>query len=545
MEKLFASQGSRFFAVRQPGQVTLYRGPDIDMRHRVNDKMAGELIRLGNNGDIFFRKGTNVYQLRRESGVKAVRPRALAHLDGSETGGTLGGFEVNVDGREFCYERVLPVKGISNKLKSLFGSKSEPVDATEHKLVLCNSNSGQAVTFHEALVDPKKTTDFRWAISPTFGFLVVAETDVKGQVIFRLIDIIDESVVSEFTMSVERIDGLRVTDNGTVMIEVRRPGEERLVLWTYSQDRHLVAVPPNCLVHHFDQHKIVFLTRDSRYLVVKGYDDLVTSNIDLSPLAEFELTFYPHFNPKGGIELLTFQNDQFRIHHTDLETLPIDATRWKLLQEQRKVEEEQRMLEEALAKQAQDQKNLETLRKSRQLEQAVNLETSLPMIRPVLPLETSEPAKKLAKPQRLEIERTPEPVAQEPPPPKKLAAPAIKPPEKPPARESTLTLETPPAPELEPPPPLAAPAPPAPAVKPAPVESLPASSGELEEELEKLRMHYIAGELGREEYYSRKKAIEERRATAPVGQPVSDKNRPKMEARRIELGSPRDKHRLE
>ncbi len=569
MPQLFASQSSRFFAVREPGSLRLYKGPALELRHRVNDKLAGKLVRLGNNGDAFFRNAQNVYRLKREPNVKAQRPRVLAHLDGSREGGILGGFAVNADGREFCYEQVLPAKRTGSTLLGLLGKQPEKVKVTQRSLVLCNSISGQSVTFYEAVVDPGKMASFRWAISPTFGFLVVAESDTRGETVCRLIDVIDESVCSEFVIGVERIDSLRVTDNGTVMMEVRVPGQERLVLWTYSQDRYLVALPVGCNVHHFDHKRIVLASEDRRFLIVKAYDDTVEANIDLGPLLEFNLDFLPHFTPKGGIELATFESGRFRVHHTDVETLPIDASRWKMLQEQRRLEEEQQMLEQATAAQKQDEERLQYLRRSRALEDSIKTSLDAPTIKPSEPtptpnrLELDLPGQVEPTPDRLEPPgRLRPPVSPAPPArldvgaktrpiPSKLevkptlgkkkagdslaveATRSLQPAFEQPtlaARERTLAQNPTVANEA---PTLLDPA----KVEPADLGTL--SQQDIEQSLEALRMHYIAGELKREDYYRKKKELEDLkgRGEAPQSDPTPSSSG-MMESKRIELGGP-------
>lgn len=118
--------------------------------------------------------------------------------------------------------------------------------------------------------------------------------------------------------------------------------------------------------------------------------------------------------------------------------------------------------------------------------------------------------------------------------------------------------------EVEPPVQKAAPTPP-PEPPPAPVREEPTRSAqEIDEELERLRMHYIAGEIGREEYYRRKRELEEERNLVADGaeprvdatpdmlsldldtssppepsrpRPSRSRGLPLMQGRRIELGS--------
>ncbi len=376
MKNLYASKNSRFFAARLAGELRIFRSDHPAFFHRVNDRVAGRLVAIGNNGDAFFRNGENFYRLRGEKGVKAERPRCLAHVDGSEEGGHLGGLVVHADGRDICYEQILPAQGPRFKLP--WGSKKKSDEkARLHRLVVSNiANPRKQTAFYEAVVDPGKGTKLRWAVSPTFGFLVVAQTTSKKQTEFSLVDILDESVVSEFVINLPSVEGLQVTDNGTVLIEARKKSGGSAIIWTYSQERHVLTAPEQSRVYHFAHNRVVFLSKDGRHLVGKNFDDEVLVQVDLAPLAEFELEYLLHFTSADDIQLVTFDGRHLKIHHTDLQTLPIDAKRWRNIQEERRLLEEEQRIESIVAEHERDEARLRALEKSRELEGAITAPVS-------------------------------------------------------------------------------------------------------------------------------------------------------------------------
>ena len=103
MIKLYASNSSEFFAVREPGRLHLFKDSFHSLTHRVHDKMAGELILLSDAGECFFRSEEGLFRLRKENGVRADRCAAVKDLDGSAEGGVLKGFEVRADGNQIAF----------------------------------------------------------------------------------------------------------------------------------------------------------------------------------------------------------------------------------------------------------------------------------------------------------------------------------------------------------------------------------------------------------------------------------------------------------
>lgn len=467
MTKLYASNNSEFFAVREPGRLYLYRDNYLDLTHRVNDQMAGDFIHLADNGDCFFRSPEGLFRLRREKGARAERCRAVASIDGSPEGGTLRGFAVRADGEQVAYEHVVPAQKFSNKLKRFLGQKSAQgaVGPSLHRFVVSRWSGRDSSCYYETIIDPRLSSGLVWWTSPDFGFLAVVERERDGRTSMSLIDVLDESVVSELVVSGRLLRGRKLTSNGSVGFGLEKKGRRAFIIWTYSQDRYQVSYPKESRVLHLTKDKVIFVADRGQRLVIKDYDNKPLTEVSLAPLAKLGVRYTLNFNPRGGVELVTYHNGKFRVHHTDLESLPIDAKRWELLGERRRAEKLEQEADQILQR--------EEVKRAAQeeVEQRAVLADQMELIAP----------------------RQPNPVPE------------------------VLTLESSGGDTLE--------EPPKGSTAPAPAHNFE-SRAEAKAALEKLQMRYVAGELGRDEYHNEKAFFEGVLASLPEEEPDSDPDAP-------------------
>lgn len=449
MVKLYASNSSEFFAVREPGRIHLYKDSFQDVTHRVNDQMAGELIHLSDAGECFFRSEEGLFRLRREKGVRADRCKAVKDLDGSAEGGTLKGFSVRADGEQVCYEQVLPAQRFSSKLKRFLGQKSAQGDVGPrlHRFVVSQWSGRSSTCYYETVIDPRTSAGLVWWTSADFGFLAVMDRERDGRSFLRLIDILDESVVNELVVEGRLSRDRFVTTNGSVGFGMEKDGKRAFVIWTYSQERFGVSYPREARVLHLAKDKVVFLTPQQELVTVKDYKNNVVAEVNLKALTNLGVQYLLSFNPRGTLELVTYQNGRLRVHHTDLDALPIDARRWELLGERKRAEGLETAADSVLRRdqQAREQEYQE----SRRSDLVSELQDQ---VAPAAPSpQSTRPTQPLA------IEGVPTPLQE--------VAPA----------KPMLEFH---------------------------------SQEEAEEALERLRMRYIAGELTREDYYNEKTLIE-------------------------------------
>jgi hypothetical protein len=464
MVKLFASHNSEFFAVRQPGRIQLYKDSFADIGHRVHDKMAGELIHLSNAGECFFRSDEGLFRLRREKGVRADRCKAVKGLDGSPERGTMAGFRVRADGEQVAYEQILPAQKFSSKLKRFLGSKSAQGDVGPrlHRFVVSQWSGRSSTCYYETVIDPRTSLGLVWWASADFGFLSVMERDRDGRSLLRLIDILEESVVNELVVEGRLSRDRFLTTNGSVGFGMEKDGKRAFVIWTYSQERFGVTYPKDSRVLHLTKDKVIFLSKKQEIVTAKDYQNKVISEVSLRALTDLGVQYLLSFNPRGSLELVTYAQDKLRVHHTDLESLPIDARRWELLGERRRAAHLESSADEVLKRDQELKASEEQRTRQSELVNEMNEHLSVSPRRPT------------------------------PPP----AQPAPLPPP-PPAAQPILSMDG-----FQPP--VADDASPEP--KPAPISF--DSKEQAEEALERLRMRYIAGELTREDYYNEKTLIE-------------------------------------
>jgi hypothetical protein len=459
MTKLYASHSSEFFAVREPGRLYIYRDSFLDLTHRVADHLAGDLIHLADNGDSFFRSKDGLFRLRREKGVRAERCKAVAGLDGSSENGVLRGFTVRADGDQVAYEQVVPAQKFSSKLKRFLGQKSSQGDIgpSLHRFIVSGWSGRSSSCYFETVVDPRTSAGLVWWTAPDFGFLAVLERERDGRSILRVIDVLDESLVSELVVDGKLSRDRAVTTNGTVGFGLEKQGRRAFVIWTYGQDRFQVAYPKDSRMLHLSKDRAVFLNRNDHRLTVKAFNNEIVAEVSLAALAQLGVEYLVNFNPRGSVELATFQNGKLRVHHTDIEQLPIDAKRWELVGERQRAERLEEETEAVLARNY-DQQDAEVLGEQRQqlATEMAEYTAPAPFARPPVPVAAIK-------------EELPAPIDLE-----------------------TLHREE---------------------VAVAPVQPEPpavefANQAEAQEALERLRMSYIAGEVNREDYYNLKSSIE-------------------------------------
>jgi hypothetical protein len=484
MVKLYASHNSEFFAVRDTGRIQLYKDSFADIGHRVPDKMAGKLILLSNAGECFFRSDEGLFRLRREKGVRADRCKAIKGLDGSPEKGTLAGFMVRSDGEQIAYEQILPAQKFSSKLKRFLGSKSAQGDVGPrlHRFVVSQWSGRSSTCYYETVIDPRTSAGLVWWASPDFGYLSVMERERDGRSLLRLIDILEESVVNELIVEGRLSRDRFLTTNGSVGFGMEKDGKRAFVIWTYSQERFGVTYPKDSRVLHLTKDKVIFLSKKQEIVTAKDYQNRTISEVNLRALTDLGVQYLLSFNPRGSLELVTHAQGKLRVHHTDLESLPIDARRWELLGERRRAAQLESSAEDVLQKE-QAQRAAEQQR-NRQSELVNEMNEQLQARQPAPPPPSY----------------TPPPETQYAPPP--VTPPTVTPPPPltptPPPAEPVLTMDGFAAPESSPS------GETAPPVGPISFNS----KEEADDALERLRMRYIAGELTREDYYNEKTVIE-------------------------------------
>lgn len=537
-----------------------------------------KLVRVGNQGDLFFMSKKGLFRLKnqRNSVFEVVHP-AICSLAVGEEAGRLGKVLVDCDGREVCYEVITPESGIKDRFFKLLGGKRSQTDSMlAHQVVHFNVTSHKGLNFPATLVDTKREFAFHWAVSPTGRFLVMARPEKKTYHL-QLIDVSDESILADFQMSLAVINDIWVNDAGVVMVDVRQVGEEKLIIaLPDNRTRYSFTPPPTYRVLNLGPLHVTVFLESQRHLMMFDYPGNVVVDVDMQPLRELGVEFDFNFNERGDLDVLGWQGGALRIQHSDVKTIAVDAKRWDLTARQVQAEQEQLMVHEATIQHLQERKRLEEVQLSRQLLDAVQTElpsTPQDSFRPRLGGERVAPPTRLPPPGASPLPAIPA-IPQVPGVPNIPAipgvpsAPAMSPPSAsggaplPPWQLDAGTAVPPPPPPVAPPPSIPAP-PPAPSrpttpsappplaflqggvplpapdtesveagpglkqevtQEPPPEQSEPAFSSpeDVDQELERLRMTYIAGEISREAYYKRRAELEtQRRGLQGPGLPLA------------------------
>jgi hypothetical protein len=622
--KLYGSFNSRFFGVLTPSEVRLYRGiaaggdfgvasneAQLVFARAMDESLGLELIRVGNQGDLFFLGKKGLFRLKNDRNARLeVVNDALCALARGEDIGRLGQVRVDADGREIFYEAISPEAGIKDRFRKLWGGKGGGESTLAHQVINFNLGTQRKDQFPPTLIDTRREYAFRWNISPSGRFLVQARPEKKSYHL-DVIDISDESIIADFQMALANIHDLWVNDAGVIMVDVRQIGEEKVIIaLPDGVTRHPFSPPPSYRLVHLGPLHVGMILESQRRLQIYDYVGNLVSDVDFQPLRQMNAQFHFNFNDRGQIDILLWHNGSLHLQHSDIKSILVDAKRWNLTARQAQADIEQQMVHEITVQHMEDRKRMEDFQLSRQLLDAVQSEipgmgnqahlprlggergpsapptplpppiASIPSV-PQIPDATSgltevppwmagltgggggappPPPAPLPTPQTPIPPPAPPERVPVPPPPPPAPIDRNAPPPMLPSRPSSSQPPQPPQPQPPqlpflrgssplPPPDtetsgrvsanLPAPAPdsaPLPAPASAPLAHF-SSSAEVDAELERLRMTYIAGEISREVYYSRRAELEGLRRSL-AGSTPSGPAGPKRLDLDLDLGGP-------
>jgi len=390
MPQIFGSYNSRFFAVLNEGRLAMYRGAAPLWTRPV--AAARELLRVGNQGDVFLRTADGVARLAlsRDAELEPVHP--LADLVAGDDGGLLGGVKVNAEGTEFCIERITSSARLSRKLLRMLRRGENPqaeARVEEHELLFYNRNTGGVKKFGKTEVDPERNGRFVWTASPNLAFLLVGVSGIgrKGHMTFRLIHTREETVYSEFEMKIQDVSNLWVTENGSVLLEIRvSEREAALVLTTLEGDKVVMTPPANSEVLNLGHRMVTLRTGPEPRIIIRSFADETICQADLGPLGRLGLEYDILFNERGGLDLVTLKGQELRVNHTDTESLAVDARRWGMLATQQESAEQENVEREAQKLRQDEERSRRQEERSRELARALD----------PAPLVEEEPALRLA-----------------------------------------------------------------------------------------------------------------------------------------------------
>ena len=613
--KLYGSFNSRFFAVLTPSEVRLYRGiaaggdfgvasneAQLVFARAMDESLGLDLIRVGNQGDLYFLGKKGLFRLRNDRNAKLeIVNEALCALARGEDQGRLGQVRIDADGREIFYEAITPEAGIKDRFRKLWGGKGGGESTLAHQVINYNVGTQRKDQFPPTLIDTRREYAFRWNISPSGRFLVQARPEKKSYHL-DVIDISDESIIADFQMALANIHDLWVNDAVVMMVDVRQVGEEKVIIaLPDGVTRHPFSPPPSYRLVHLGPLHVAMILESQRRLQIYDYTGNLTADVDFQPLRQMGIQFHFNFNDRGQIDILGWHGNTLHLQHSDIKSILVDAKRWNLTARQAQADVEQQMVHDVTIQHMEERKRMEDFQLSRQLLDAVQSEmpgmgnqahlprlggergATAPPPAPLPPPISSIPSvpsipdatggMTQVPPWMAGLTGQPAPPPPIPPPPAPLPPPEstsgrVPVPAPPPPVDRNTPPPLPSRPTTaQPPPPLpflrgssplpppdtenserlvSSKLPPLPAPDSAPLPAPPsaalpgfANTAEVDAELERLRMTYIAGEISREVYYSRRAELEGlRRGLSGSSSPQAGPAGPKRLDLDLELGGP-------
>lgn len=385
MLKLYGSYNSRFYASLTGNEVRLYRGISAGAGLTQNNEAAPvysksldpslhlEIVRVSNQGDLFFRAPSGLYRLRNAAGSNLeVASATVCALARGEEPGKLGKVLVDCEGRGIFYEVITPEGGLKDKFfKLLGGKKSSGESLLAHQVVYYDVATQRTMNFPATLVDSKREFPFHWNLAHGGRFLVQARPEKKSYQL-EVIDVTDESFF-EFKMALAHIEDLWVNDAGVMMVDVRQVGEEKLIiaLPDRSTPRQVITPPPSYRAVHLGPLHVSVTLEAQRKLQIYEYEGKLVADVDLHPLHQLGVDYHFNFNERGDIDVLAYRGGSLNIQHSTVKSILTDAKRWAMTARQKEAEEEEFRLREVTQQHAQERRRLEDQQLSRQLADAV------------------------------------------------------------------------------------------------------------------------------------------------------------------------------
>ena len=387
--RFFGSNNSRYFAVKLPGEVRLYRGITAGdglqlpneagflWSRQVDDNIHGSILRIGNQGDLFFMSPRGLFRMRLDRNATLDQIAPVCQVARSEEPNQLGRVCVDADGREVFFETITPEAGLKGKLFRLLGSKGQAnPSAIVHQIHPYSiSTNQQDLPYPGGVLDAKKGGEFLWNASPCFRYLVMARPEKKTYNI-QVVDVAEKSYI-DFSMPLATLAGVWVNEYGTVMVDVRQIGSEQLVIGRREGDRfkrYGFEPPPSYEVAHLAKSYVALKVRTPPRLCLFNFEGSIQADVDVRPLQSMGVTFDFSFNERDDIDVLTWHQGSLFVHHSDSKSIVFDAKRWELTARHAQYEIEEQMVQEATSAHQEEVRRLDRLDATQRLAASVMAE---------------------------------------------------------------------------------------------------------------------------------------------------------------------------
>lgn len=359
MVQIIGSQNFKYYVVKLANELRLYGGISgglvqtsevtKEWTRQIDLRPLGSMINLTNAGETYFQGPEGIVSLRNQK--TPVRPTSFPPIraDLSQAGHEFVTGCVDAEGVSVFYEISSPEVGLKEKLRGLFARGQASTSKTRTVFRLEPNNMRRSV-LTETQVEVARANQFRWTCSPFHRFALVIQPTKKALQV-EVIDLGQAIRKIPFSFPLDtNIGYIAVTDTGTILLEVRKDGDEVLLVKSFNKkDQPSQITPPRGFqVLRLGNDFIVLHYPKNDLLLVYQFNNQASAEVYLTPLLQESITPFFNILENGDMNVLFWSKDTLYIHYSTVKSLNRDGQRWHNIAREKVLSQEQAYTRETI-----------------------------------------------------------------------------------------------------------------------------------------------------------------------------------------------------
>ncbi|MFP4498989.1 MAG: hypothetical protein ACLFQV_12330 [Vulcanimicrobiota bacterium] len=301
------------------------------------------VLGAGDNGSVVLLtdEGVIVYPKNVKGEIKRLSDFGREGL--SKEGLTLGETRLDSSGNLICIETIREKERIADKFLG-FMKKTDEKSNLLFELSFIDLQKSTRQVIHSYEVDRHIQNPFNWVISTKFIFMAVAQAQkvFRGpKTKFRLINLKANDSFDEFELAGNNDWLLFINANGNLLVDSPTVLEERnVIISEVTRKKHRVTARDTWSVVHIARNFVVFKDRFASTYIFKRFDNSVITEVSLVALDNLNLEYEVFFDHCDDIAMIVKKGNDIKIIHSNIDSFPVDARRWEVMIEQKKMDEE-------------------------------------------------------------------------------------------------------------------------------------------------------------------------------------------------------------
>ena len=330
MSTFVGSSNSRYFVGVLEGVLLYTRDGAIQWEMELPFDVF-TLLGVGTNGHVYIHAPDGVFVYDHSGNTVESPIKRWSRASMGSASSQLSKVAMSPEGRSICLERASLQTRVTQKIFEFLSANKASPDTTSHELIFYNVIEGTESSFYKCTASTKNPQKFLWEISSDFTWIVMAEPEKNGNKIrLEVVHVPSQTVYHSFGLGNSRIHALKVSWDGTALVDASNENERELILVTIEGEQYRLTPPAvDYDIVHLGRDFVAIRTRPTPFLLIKRFDDRLKSQADLRPLEQLKIEFDFSFNERDGLDLIAYVDGQFKIQHSNVEFLETDAHRWK------------------------------------------------------------------------------------------------------------------------------------------------------------------------------------------------------------------------